>query len=321
MTEEQQKFIIDKINNGWSYTKISKQLGIDRRKISNWCINNNCISSKAKNKKSISDNWTDERIEQFKKMYTEIKYDVYVYTYNDILTEFKEISDRSTVQYIANRYGLVRDEKYMEKGKSLTYTQREKIIEDNKILNITEISKKIKVNERTISNFLKSQGIKPNRANPKYKKEIMLNNEDFKKDYENLLLSPTYISSKWDIDHKTIQIWRKQDYGDYTHRVNGALARTRPEQEFEDILFNLEIPYFYQWQIDNWTIDYYLGNKICVEINGVYWHSIDKTLEKDERKLSDLKDKGYTVINFTEYEIYNEKNKVIQIIKEHAALR
>lgn len=321
MTKQQQEFIISKINEGWSYTKIANQLKIDRRKVSNWCINNNHISIKSKNKKSISDNWTDERKALFVKMYTDIEYDVYVYTYDDILTEFTEITNRGTAQNIANKLGFFREEKYMIKNKSLTYMQRKEIIIKNNTLNISEMAKNMNLNERTIVNFLKSQNIKPNRANPKYKKEIMLSNDNFKNDYENLLLSPTYINKKWDIDNKTISIWRKQDFGDYTHRVNGALIRTRPEQEFEDILFELEIPYFYQWQIDNWRIDYYLGNKLCIEINGAYWHNKEEIAKKDKRKIKDLRNKKYTIINFTEYEIYNEKEKVIQIIKKYAALR
>ena len=55
---------------------------------------------------------------------------------------------------------------------------------------------------------------------------------------------------------------------------------------------------------------------IIEKINeGWDYEKISKSLNIDKRKINDLKSKGYTIINFTENEIYNEKEKVKSIIK------
>lgn len=318
MTQEQEKFITEKIKEGWTYKRISQELNIDSRKVSNWCTKNNLksIAAKRKNNLSALDKWPKERRELFVSMYTDIEYGCYKYTYKDLLKEFTEFKDRGSIQNTALKLGLKREEKYTLHYNALNYQQRKYIVENNSNKNVYEISTELQLSERTVVDFLKSQNIEPNRAHPRYKKDIMLKNPKFKKDYEDLTLSCSYVSSKWSLDPKTVIDWRKQDYGDYMHRVSAAMKRTRPEVEFEDMLVELEVPYFYQWKIDKWTIDYYLGHKICIEIDGVFWHGLENVVEKDARKIKDLNNKGYTVINFTEDEIYNEKEKVIATIKK-----
>ena len=85
MTQEQEKFITEKIKENWTYKRISEELNIDRRKISNWCAKNNLKSTAAKRKNNLSvlDKWSKERRELFVSMYTDIDYGCYKYTYSD----------------------------------------------------------------------------------------------------------------------------------------------------------------------------------------------------------------------------------------------
>ena len=57
-------------------------------------------------------------------------------------------------------------------------------------------------------------------------------------------------------------------------------------------------------------------NKKDLERNIKLPENLENVVEKDARKIKDLNNKGYTVINFTEDEIYNEKEKVITTIKK-----
>lgn len=315
-TKEQEDFITEKIKEQWSYAKIANTIGLDRRKVSAWCKQNNLESYNAKTKKSIYDTWAEDKKELFVEMFTKKEYGCYVYTYKDILKIFTDIKDRGTIQNIALKLGYIREEAYKLHSKDLTYEQRKFIIDNNDNMTVQEMARKLNFNDRTVDDFLKSQGITPNRENPKFKKDLMLQIPEFKQDYEDLTLSISYVSNKWNLNEKTVATWRKQDFGDYMYKICATIKRTRPEKEFEDILFDLEIPYFYQWRIDPWKIDYYLGNKICIEIDGSFWHELDNVIEKDKRKIEDLESKGYTVIRFSEEEIYNEKEKVIQKLKE-----
>lgn len=322
-TLEQEKFIIEKINLGWSYTKIGKTLSLDRRKIANWCYSKGYFSQEKikKNHKSKTENWDKNRKSKFIDMYNKVELGIYVYDYKDILKEFPELVSRDSIQSTAEKLGLSKRKEKVKYAKALTIDQRKFIVENNNKKNVYEIALDLKINERTIVNFLKSQNIEPNRANPRYKKNIMLKNKDFCKDYNDLTLTTSYICSKWSLNEKTIYSWRKQDFGNYSHKVNPVMKRTKPEAQFEDILFELKIPYFYQWEINKWTIDFYLGHKICVEIDGSFWHDNTVVKQKDERKIKDLIDKGYTIINFTEEEVYNDKESIKKKISEFAVLR
>lgn len=57
----------------------------------------------------------------------------------------------------------------------------------------------------------------------------------------------------------------------------------------------------YYFEIDELNIE----KKICLEIDGDYWHSLPKRIIQDKRKDTFLKNKGFTVIRIKEYDIYN----------------
>jgi len=54
--------------------------------------------------------------------------------------------------------------------------------------------------------------------------------------------------------------------------------------------------------------------KLCVEVDGDYWHSLDERKKRDFLKDKKLKEWGYTVLRFWEHEIYeNLENCIIKI--------
>ena len=266
--------------------------------------------------KIVKTDWNNENIKsKFIEMYQKIDLGIYVYTYKDIMKEFN-IKDRSTIRNVVKRYGLEkRDIKLYNRKDGLSYKDRLFIVENHNNLTEKELSQKTGKSEKCIIEFLKSQKLYIKRGNPRSKKEIMMQKEDFIRDYSNLFLSSTYIAKKYKINYKTINMWRLEDFGNYKNKIDALIKRTEPESLFEDILYELGIPYFYQWKINKWNIDFYLGHKICIEINGDYWHNNTQyVIEKDKRKKDYLKDNGYILIEFTEYEIKNNKQYIINTI-------
>ena len=83
------------------------------------------------------------------------------------------------------------------------------------------------------------------------------------------------------------------------------LCKSVPEMKVEEILEDLDLAYMYEKQIMNWKVDYYLGNKTIIEVQGEYWHSLNKVKEKDKRKFTELKNNGYTIIEIWENEVDN----------------
>lgn len=55
--------------------------------------------------------------------------------------------------------------------------------------------------------------------------------------------------------------------------------------------------------------------KICVEIDGDYWHSLPKRIIQDKRKDTFLTNKGYKVVRIKEREIYDDVNACVNKIK------
>ena len=65
-----------------------------------------------------------------------------------------------------------------------------------------------------------------------------------------------------------------------------------------------------------WTIAIQIKN-IAIEVDGIYWHSSEKSLERDGVKDNLCKDIGITLLRFTDIEIDRDfevvKNKIVGI--------
>jgi len=59
-----------------------------------------------------------------------------------------------------------------------------------------------------------------------------------------------------------------------------------------------------------------INRKICVEVDGDYWHSTKRAIVNDKRKNTYVKNKGFKMIRIKECEIYEDINKCIDIIQE-----
>lgn len=270
----------------------------------------------------VKNDWNDPKIkERFIYMYETIKLDIYIYTFEDIMKEFN-LGDRSTVKNVADRYGLEkRKQEYYPQKSKLNYEQRLFVLNNCDRYTNKEFEEMFSIKERTIREFLNKYDKKALKADQRiYKKEDYLKSEEFKNDYFNLTYSDSYVAQKYGLSYKTLHGWRVEDIGDDRKRLAKSLKKTEPESIFEDYLYDLEIPFFYEWKIDNWSIDYYLGQKICIEINGDFWHSRDKDIDKDNRKKQYLESKGYTLYSFTESEIINNKVYIYNELHKITAL-
>lgn len=54
---------------------------------------------------------------------------------------------------------------------------------------------------------------------------------------------------------------------------------------------------------------------MIIEWDGDYWHNLASTKRKDKMKNHFLQKQGYALMRFSEHEVYQEKNKVMEIIK------
>lgn len=143
--------------------------------------------------------------------------------------------------------------------------------------------------------------------------KVDMNDKEFISDLKNPRLTSVDIEekykNKYGVGQSRIQQLRKK-YGiklqlDFKHRLS------TPEKVVKQILEDLDLAYILEKQVGKYHIDFYLGKKTCIEVQGSYWHSLPKRKITDKRKREFLESKGYKIIYINEEEIENAKKDII----------
>lgn len=99
---------------------------------------------------------------------------------------------------------------------------------------------------------------------------------------------------------------------------DGSYRYTKPERDFAAWCDVNDIKYERQFQIKEGTHRYdflLVGTNILVEIDGEFWHNNKKQREKDMMFEKFANDNGYTVLRFTDKEMYKSKLRCFEKIK------
>ena len=102
--------------------------------------------------------------------------------------------------------------------------------------------------------------------------------------------------------------------------------RSKQEILFSVLLANENIQFSHQFKIyydDNgkkrrWFVDFFIFPNIIVQSDGVYWHCQKEkgALLEDWRQNRELKKQGFKVIRFWDFEIYNDVEKCLKLVKK-----
>jgi very-short-patch-repair endonuclease len=83
---------------------------------------------------------------------------------------------------------------------------------------------------------------------------------------------------------------------------------TKPEVDIRKALEELNIKFEAHKHIGKYEIDFYLINfKICLEVLGVYWHTLPEVSARDKIKFEYLRSQGYRTLYYWEDDIFNKK--------------
>lgn len=99
--------------------------------------------------------------------------------------------------------------------------------------------------------------------------------------------------------------WKDPNYVKKFH----VSYNTKPEKIVESILNELEIPYEKQKPIFG-IPDFFIEPNYCIFVDGDYWHSRPKQIERDREVNEYLTSHGYNVLRFWEHEVYKKREKV-----------
>ena len=85
------------------------------------------------------------------------------------------------------------------------------------------------------------------------------------------------------------------------------------EKKVQSILDEQDLAYFHSKRIGKFTVDFYLGHHLCIEVQGEYWHSKQDRIERDARKEKFLKENNYKILYVWEDSI--SKEEILEFIK------
>lgn len=102
---------------------------------------------------------------------------------------------------------------------------------------------------------------------------------------------------------------------------------SKPELLLKEILDKNNIKYIQQYNIGRFIIDFYLpNNKIAIEVDGLYWHNLPKSKERDKIKNNIILENDIALIRFWENEITEEivipflNSSIEHLQKEHGEI-
>ena len=152
--------------------------------------------------------------------------------------------------------------------------------------------------------------------------------KEFEDDMRNVLVNLSWISMKYGPSAESLKEKRESIYF-AKYKTGSNIRKSIAEITMEEIFHSIDIAFFSQYHIQRYKVDYYIGQKIIIEVQGDYWHS-EKCLErrserkeqspiqKDMKKKKFLIQKGYTCLYFKEKDIMENQGYVVsEILKNY----
>ena len=180
-------------------------------------------------------------------------------------------------------------------------------IKNNFQLKLTEIEAKIDIDYRRVGEIINLLGLQRQRHWKIYLPKTDAVLEELKNPY----LSHVEIAEKYGVSDACVAKRRKELNVSVRKKNHDTLI----EQKVEILLIDLDLAYLKQKRIDKWSIDFYLGKKYCLDVNGTWSHSLPIVKDRDSRKKAFLHSEGYHYLTIDEIEL-KKMDRVKEKIKE-----
>lgn len=211
-----------------------------------------------------------------------------------------------TLNRLAKSLGIVKTRKSAWSSENIAW------LTQNYNLTYKEMSEHLGFDVETIRLKINELGLKRTSVYRPFK--LDMEDPEFLSDLDNPTLSAPDIVEKYKnsygIGESRIHQLRKQR--NIKLQINTLHRSSIPELRVKSILDGLDIAYIQEKRIGKYSIDFYLGFKMCLEVQGRYWHSKPDRVKADKRKKKYLESLGYIVVYVWE----DEMNLAKGIIKE-----
>lgn len=92
---------------------------------------------------------------------------------------------------------------------------------------------------------------------------------------------------------------------------------SRREREFCGLLADAGLVFEAQAKVGRWNVDvYFPDQRLVVEFDGDYWHSMPDVRKRDKRKTTDLEGRGYRVLRVLESVFVNSPQKALSLVEQ-----
>ena len=302
LNQDQLNIIKEMALKGTTITDMSKVLGVNRAIIRKAIEENNFVYQ---NRSHVGRKvkWTKEMKSKLTMLYNSDKVSL------EQIAKIFNLSER-TVFVKAKELGL--NKVPVERTTFLTEDEQKFILENKDSMNLTELASILNRKRETIHRFVLN-----NNMTYKTNKKDFPQVEGFVEDLANPMYSHSALGRMYNCTELNIAKWRKEIFGDFKTMVDTYRCMSVPEMILRDYLEELDLSYMYEHKIDKYKVDFYLGFKLIIEVQGDYWHSSEEARERDTIKKDYLENLGYTVMYLCEKDLKDEtkKNEIIDLIK------
>ena len=189
-------------------------------------------------------------------------------------------------------------------------------LKENYNMTYKEMREHLGICDETIRVKINELGLKRTTRYRPFK--LDMDDKEFLADLENpRLTAPDIVEKykdKYGIGESRIHQLRKER--DIKLQVNTLDRESSGQKKVREILDNLDIAYIKEKRIEKYHIDFYLGFKGCIEVQGSYWHSREDRKLRDIRKKKYLKENGYKVLYIWDNEMDKAEESILEFLKE-----
>lgn len=189
-------------------------------------------------------------------------------------------------------------------------------LKENYNMTYKEMREHLGICDETIRVKINELGLKRTTRYRPFK--LDMDDKEFLADLENpRLTAPDIVEKykdKYGIGESRIHQLRKER--NIKLQVNTLDRESSGEKKVREILDNLDIAYIKEKRIEKYHIDFYLGFKGCIEVQGSYWHSREDRKLRDIRKKKYLKENGYKVLYIWDNEMDKAEENILEFLKE-----
>lgn len=307
-SEAQNTLIVDAYENGtYAINELAKMLGASRAAIKRAAKELGYDTPvKRKNSAGVKVILSKGQVRKIRELYLSEFHSVEEIS---ILMNLSEDKVRDTAQ----AYGLVK----VQKVSWLTKDRKMEIRNWDGKKSISQLAREYGCTMEAIRKYMKKHGIDTTLHTQREdgtKNEKRVLTEEELKILSDSKLARWEVAELLNVSTKWVTDKRREFFGDNIFlRKDYTREYSQAEKQVADILLDLDFAFFDHYELLGYNVDFYMGRKLIIEVQGDYFHSKEETIVADEKKYDFFTSKGYSILYVQEHELKDQEAVYLKI--------